>query len=196
MRLITAAIILSAFGTAPALAQETPDKQFEGPSLTAIGGVDVSQGPGDRKAGALYGGQGGYDWQSGKTVFGIEGEVTGATGSQCFTIYQTGGGADRSCMRSGRDFYAGGRIGTVLGRSTLLYAKAGYTNTLLNFDYRIGQTGQVTDLGRSISSGYRVGVGVEQRLGDRLILKAEYRYSNYEYSFSRHQTVAGLGFRF
>ena len=115
MRLITAAIILSVFGTTDALAQDVPEKRFEGPSLTVIGGVDGSVSLGDFEAGALYGGQAGYDWQSGKTVFGVEGEVTGATGSQCFNVYQTGGGVDRACMRRGRDFYAGGRIGTVLG---------------------------------------------------------------------------------
>ena len=196
IRLFAATIALSAFGATPALAQTASDKPFQGPSVTAIGGVDDSQWYDGAKAGALYGGQVGYDWQSAGIVFGVEGEVTGATGTHCVTIYHVGGGTDRSCVSPRRDFYAGGRIGTVVGESTLLYAKAGYSNAGLGFDYRPGGTGPASHLGNATADGFRVGAGIEQRLGGNLTLKAEYRYSNYEGGYSRHQGVMGLGFRF
>lgn len=44
--------------------------------------------------------------------------------------------------------------------------------------------------------GVRGGVGVEQKLGKSVSLKAEYRYSNYDGPYSRNQGVVGLGFRF
>jgi outer membrane immunogenic protein len=195
MRLFAAAIVLSAFCAAPALAQ---DKPFEGPSVTAIGGIDVSQPYGDAKVGALYGGQFGYDWQSDDTVFGLEGEVGGTTARNCITIYHPAGAGDRSCEKPGRDLYIGGRVGRVLGDSTLLYAKAGYTNLRQTVDYRDGATGSTNPAysGSATSSGFRLGGGIEKRLGSNLTLKSEYRYSNYEGAYSRHQAVAGLGFRF
>jgi hypothetical protein len=102
---------------------------------------DLSANPSVRYAevGALYGGQLGYDWQSNNIVYGIEGEVIGATAKHCDTIHYRTGATDRSCVRHDRDFYVGGRIGAVLEETTLLYAKAGYTNAHDIFDYRVDQ---------------------------------------------------------
>jgi len=100
----------------------------------------------------------------------------------------------RLCLKSGRDLYAGGRIGTVLGGSTLLYAKAGYTNAQAKLTSDDG-TGQIT-LDKSNLDGVRVGAGVEHAVGPRSYVKAEYRYSNYEAGVQRHQGMAGFGFRF
>ncbi|MFA6112568.1 MAG: outer membrane beta-barrel protein [Sphingomonas sp.] len=193
MRLFAAAITLSGFVAGPALAQ---DKPFEGASVTVIGGVEVSQSFGDAKVGALYGGQLGYDWQSDHIVFGLEGEVTGATATDCTTYYYPGGANARSCEKPGRDLYVGGRVGTVLGESTLLYAKGGYTNLRRAFDYTSGGSGPASYSGSGTTDGFRVGLGVEKRLESGLTLKTEYRYSNHEGPYSSHQAVVGLGYRF
>jgi len=193
MRPFAAALMLSAFVAAPALAQ---DKPFEGPSLTVIGGVDVSQSFGDAKVGALYGAQLGYDWQSNTMVFGLEGEVNGSTGRNCTAIHHSASPDDRYCDKPGRDLYLGGRIGTMLEESTLLYAKGGYTNLRRTFDYVAGGTGTASYSGGGTTDGFRVGAGIEKRLASSLTLKAEYRYSNYEGGYSRHQAVVGLGIRF
>ena len=44
--------------------------------------------------------------------------------------------------------------------------------------------------------GLRVGAGVQMGLGSNLYAKGEYRYTNYESDFSRHQVLFGLGFEF
>src|SRR3546814_20384602 len=93
--------------------------------------------------------------------------------------------------------------------ATLIYAKGGYTNPRL---YLIAgdedsETGEHFNL-----DGYRLGAGVEQKVGSNAYAKVEYRYSNYgdarlEFAnggntdnFSvdtdRHQVVAGVGWRF
>lgn len=190
MRLIAASLLLSALAT-PALAQDT-DKPFEGASVTAITGVDVGSQIGDAKAGFMYGGQVGYDLQRGRTVFGVEGELTDATTKKCYNSPSFG-----SCGSASRDLYVGGRIGRVVGTSTLIYAKAGYTNARSEYTYYDATTTPTTlGSGSGKSDGIRGGVGVEQKVGKNVALKAEYRYSNYEGTYSRNQGVVGLGFRF
>ena len=196
MRRFTAALMLSVFGAAPAFAQDESDTAFAGPSVTLIGGIEAAQWYGDAKAAGIYGGQLGYDWQSNGIVFGIEGEATGGTGEHCTTIYYTAGGADRSCVKPGRDLYAGGRIGTVLGETTLLYAKAGYSNVHETVELRDRATGSIRSSAGGTIGGYRVGIGIEKRLGQTFLLKTEYRYSNYAGDYTRHQAVVGLGLRF
>ncbi|WP_448661192.1 outer membrane protein [Sphingomonas sp. CJ20] len=196
MRLIAASLMLTLFGALSAAAQDGPDKPFAGPSVTVIAGVEGANHYDGWKAGAVYGGQVGYDMQSNDLVVGVEGEVTGASGRHCTTIHHTTGGNDSSCVATGRDFYLGGRIGTVIGDATLLYAKVGYTNPRRSYDYRVGQSGSFTQTGSVTTDGIRVGAGVERRLTNSMTLKAEYRYSNYTGSFDRHQGVIGVGFRF
>ena len=81
-----------------------------------------------------------------------------------------------------------------MGGRTLLYAKAGYTNTRAKLTGDDG-TGQVT-LAKQDLDGVRVGAGVEYAVGPNSFVKTEYRYSNYEQGFSRHQVMGGFGFRF
>lgn len=190
MRLFAASLLLSALAT-PALAQNS-DKPFDGASATAITGVDFTSEPGNNNTGVVYGGQLDYDIQRGKTVFGVEGELTGSTSKGC------GGSAIFSyCTKQDRDLYVGGKIGRVVGDSTLLYAKVGYTNNRLTGSYVDNTTTPATSgRGASTLDGVRGGVGVEQKLGKAVSLKAEYRYLNYEGSYSRNQGVVGLGFHF
>jgi len=89
----------------------------------------------------------------------------------------------------------GGRIGALVGPATLVYAKAGYTNARYNLTYT-EPTGVSNFKLHDNLDGVRVGAGVEQAVGRNAYVKAEYRYSNYEQGFDRHQVVAGFGFRF
>lgn len=196
MRLFTAALMLSVFSAAPALAQDESDTAFTGPSVTLIGGIEAAQWYGDAEAAGIYGGQLGYDWQSNGIVFGVEGEVSGGTSKNCTTIFRGVGAADEGCVKPGRDLYAGGRIGTVLGETALLYAKAGYSNVHETFELRDRASGSLRSSASGTIGGYRVGIGIEKRLGQTFLLRTEYRYSNYEGDYSRHQAVIGLGLRF
>lgn len=44
--------------------------------------------------------------------------------------------------------------------------------------------------------GFRVGAGYQLGISDKIYGKVEYRYSNYEADFSRHQGMVGLGVKF
>ena len=115
--------------------------------------------------------------QSGNIVYGVELEATESTGKLSTAVGN---------IEVGRDLYAGGRLGYVLGDSTLLYAKAGYTNA------RSSSPG----LGGANGDGVRVGAGLEFKLSENTFARGEYRYSNYEDGVSRNQGLIGLGVKF
>jgi outer membrane immunogenic protein len=178
MRILAmSALALTAVAT-PAFAQDQAN--FQGPRVEVVGGWDHASAQGEGKSGFVYGGGLGYDLQRGNTVFGIEGEATGSTTKETYR----GVGE----VKAGRDFYVGGRLGYTVRPDTLLYVKAGYTNARV-----IGETAD-TRIARNLD-GARVGAGAEYSLG-HTFAKLEYRYSNYSDDFSRHQVVAGIGYRF
>ncbi|MEI9927465.1 MAG: outer membrane beta-barrel protein [Sphingomonas sp.] len=106
---------------------------FTGPRAEAIAGWDhVTDDSiyGSSKDGVVYGGALGYDYQTGKAVFGIEGEVTGAsTKDQDSGVLVAG---DSLRVKAGRDLYAGARVGYAVTPSALLYVKGGYTNARID----------------------------------------------------------------
>lgn len=217
MRKIILATTAAAVGlgiAAPAFAQDA----FTGPRAGVILGYDGIR-PGssedsdirgdDQGAdGLLYGGDVGYDIAFNSVVVGVEGEITGSTGKvRNDPVDPNFFGYGR--VKAGRDLYIGGRIGILASPTTLVYAKAGYSNARLD----LTRNDTVTETGRSfLLDGYRIGAGVEKSLTPRTYAKLEYRYSNYgdarlEYAsggntdnFSvdtdRHQVAAGVGFRF
>lgn len=194
--LIASALLASAAIATPAFAQDAPapatDKPFQGFSITAITGVDSASAFGESGTGVIYGGQVGYDIQSGKAVFGLEGEVAGASTKYCFNPSAT----TQFCDKAGRDLYAGARVGYVVGNATMIYVKGGYTNARDSVSYTDSVTPANNSKGAGNQDGFRAGVGVETKLGTNLVAKAEYRYSNYANTYSRNQGVVGLGFRF
>jgi len=193
MRSIVVAALFAASAAVPALAQDASGGRapFTGARVEGLAGWDRVQNNG-HDDGVQYGLGAGYDFQTGMGLVGIEGEVADSSVRQCTGSRTV---ADpRLCAKAGRDLYVGGRVGTVVGGNTLLYAKAGYTNAQAKLTSNDG-TGQIT-LGKSNLDGVRVGAGAEYALSQNSFVKAEYRYSNYEQGFSRNQVVAGFGFRF
>ena len=196
MRVLTASALLASFVIAtPAFAQDGPaadGKEFQGVKVLAVAGVDhvSSRWTGD-PTGISYGGTIGYDYQAGKVVFGVEGEVDGATTKNCADNYETAG--DHVCFKAGRDLYAGVRAGVVVGNKALLYVKGGYDNGRRSSTYTFNNT---TIKSGDNLDGVRVGTGVEVNAGKNLVVRTEYRYTNYTGSISRHQGVVGVGFKF
>ncbi len=191
--LIASALLASTAFAAPAFAQEAPPegKEFQGAKVLAIAGIDHATGYGDSRTGFGYGGTIGYDYQSGKAVFGVEGEIDGSTAKECQSnVIVTG---DRACGKAGRDLYAGVRAGYVVGGKTLLYVKGGYTNARVNATYTSPTT---SSAGNTDLDGWRLGTGVEFNATKNIVLRTEYRYSNYDGDTSRHQGVVGVGFKF
>jgi len=188
MRSIVVAALFAASAAAPALAQDRAP--FTGARVEGLAGWDRVQNNG-HDDGLTYGLGAGYDFQTGMGLVGVEAEASDSGVKQCSGSRTV---ADpRLCAKAGRDLYVGGRVGTVIGGKTLLYAKAGYTNARAKLTANDG-SGQVT-LGSTDLDGVRVGAGVEYALGTNAFVKTEYRYSNYEAGFERHQLLGGFGFR-
>ncbi|WP_219894481.1 outer membrane protein [Aquisediminimonas profunda] len=196
---LSVAVVLATMIATPAFAQgEAP---FTGPHVEALAGYEHT---GDAD-GIMYGVAGGVDFQLGGVIAGLEGELSDSTnkGSNV-DVLQIG---DSTNLKTGRDLYAGARIGFAVSPKTMIYAKGGYTNA--KFDARYADaTGTVFTQGRT-ADGYRLGAGIEQKFnlfGPSGFIKAEYRYSNYKnldvgandvnIDVDRHQVVVGLGVRF
>ncbi len=183
----------AAIWATPASAQEAAP--FSGVRVEGIVGYDTTDVEDENSSGIAYGVGVGYDFQMGGLVAGIEAEASDSTLDECVSDVDLVG--DELCVQAGRDLYVGGRIGAAVSRNVLLYGKAGYTNARVALDYEDGTSGTVLDFeeGENLD-GVRVGAGLEFALGPNSFAKAEYRYSNYEQGFDRHQAVAGFGFRF
>lgn len=93
-----------------------------------------------------------------------------------------------------RDIELSARLGAKLGQRTLGYVKAGYSNA--------GYEGAAAGIGvwayqSGTSDGLRLGLGLEQRLGESWYLKGEYRYTRYGADeVNRNQAILGVGYRF
>ena len=202
----------------PAMAQDADP--FTGARVGAIVGYDVTKAgstvdndttDSDDQSidGLLYGVDVGYDFAASPNfVLGVEGEYSESTAKTGFDRGDFEGFGIGN-VKAGRDLYAGVRAGFRAAPSTLVYAKAGYTNA--RFDVRTSDG--TTDTRTNIDTdGYRLGAGVEQAIGSNAYAKLEYRYSNYgegevdyvngpdsgrfNLDTDRHQVVVGAGIRF
>jgi len=195
--LIASALLASAAIATPALAQDGPasapeGKEFQGFKILAVTGIDHVTGSGDNQTGLSYGGVVGYDYQAGKAVFGVEGEIDGSTAKDCVNNAVAAG--DRLCVKAGRDLYAGVRAGVVVGNKALLYVKGGYANGRIDATYTLNNA--TTKSGQNLD-GWRVGTGVELPVANNLLVRAEYRYTNYsDTDLARHQGLIGVGVKF
>ncbi|WP_340264814.1 outer membrane protein [Sphingobium mellinum] len=175
--IFAAAAAVSAISV-PAFAQEAAP--FTGAHAEVLAGydkLDTNGGIIGNPDGVLYGLNLGYDFQVGSAVLGVEAEATDAS------THRSIAGVDTDAER---DLYVGARAGFTVGEQTLLYVKAGYTNARFKTEGFKGDNGD----------GVRVGAGLEHKLAGNLLVKGEYRYSNYEGDVERHQLLAGLGIRF
>jgi len=226
MRKVIFAALLAGTVAAPAYAQV--GGPFTGPRVEAIvgydtlksgedddDGVNTSDNNGDESIdGAVFGVGVGYDFNIGGLVAGVEGEFTESTGKQ--ENDETIDAPFSSRIETGRDLYIGGRLGFLATPTTLVYGKAGYTNTSIEGAFE-GQDEDDRFEFDSNVDGYRLGAGVEQLIGTNAYAKLEYRYSNYsnldfsddfdlddlegedfdtDIDLDRHQVVAGVGIRF
>jgi outer membrane immunogenic protein len=191
MRKYVVAALLAGTLAAPAFAQDAGT--LGGFRVEGIVGYETTDVEDEGADGLTYGLGLGYDVQSGGAVFGVEAEATESEMDECVTGAFVAG--DTFCARAGRDLYAGARVGAAIGTNSLVYLKGGYTNARIKTDYTTGVVG--TEIADSFNlDGARVGGGLQFGLGTNAYAKAEYRYSNYEDGFDKHQGVVGLGFRF
>ena len=157
--------------------------------------------------GLLYGATAGYDLPIGRNVvIGPEVEWSDSNAKTGYNQPNFGLGS----VSTGRDLYAGGRLGFVVSPHTMVYAKGGYTDARFHIRANDGTKDYRNDFG---VSGYRVGAGVEVAPSAHTFARVEYRYSNYgrgrvvyggtsnasssfDIDTDRHQVVAAVGVRF
>lgn len=194
MRSYIIAALLAGTVSSPVLAQDVVAGPKTGFRIEGIVGYDAPRADGDSEEGVVYGAGVGYDFQVGSLAAGVEAEYTDTSTDVCQQDVVTIG--DELCAGFDRDIYVGARIGGVFGSNTLLYVKGGYTNQRISAEFDDGGTGvNDFDEGKNLN-GARVGAGVEFSIGTNAFVKGEYRYSNYESGFTKHQGVVGVGFRF
>jgi len=193
MRKLILAALLAGSTATPALAQEAA-APFTGLRVEGLVGYDTTDVEDEGSNGVVYGAGVGYDVQAGNVVFGADAEISKSTIDECFSGVTITG--DELCAEAGRELTVGGRIGAVVSPSTLIYARAGYTNARINLEYDNPNGTSLDTVARETLDGIRVGGGVEQAIGGNAFVRGEYRYSNYEQGYDRHQAVVGFGFRF
>lgn len=163
------------------------------------GGLDSVSVAGESDEGIAYGIAAGYDFPIGEKMFiGIEGSVDDSSTKECVSYLFTPpppmiGGTIKECLKTGRDLAAVVRLGTNLGESSQLYVLGGYTNARIKLTYDDGAS---SDSYGENGDGFRLGAGFKHNFGQNFFGKLEYRYSNYEGDFSRHNGLVALGVNF
>ena len=210
-RYLLAAVAVAAFAT-PAAAQD-----FSGIRVEARAGydwvslnADITEPTGTFEAdsnedGFMLGLEGGYDFAvSNNFILGVYGGIDFSSADFCRTV----GLVDQACLEVKRNFYQGARAGMQVGSSTLLYAKAGYSNGQAEIELN-DVDNVVSDLVDSDNrDGWHFGFGVEQNFGSMFYGKLEFvqtfygdlDFANQNLALSldgdRSQIVAGIGLRF
>ena len=153
-------------------------------TLTPVGIAGGSFSTGQTSDGAVFGGQLGYNWQTGNWVFGIEGDVDGygarnsthTTGTPTLAVAFTASEAP-TWLASAR-----GRVGYARGTG-LIYITGGgaWANMAFNTTDALG----VSSL-TATKSGWTLGGGYEWMFAPNWSLRAEYLY----YMFNSGATTA------
>lgn len=184
MKYLIGAALAAMTLAAPAFASDEVTYRVE-----VHGGWDRVSVGGGSDDGVTYGLAVGFDIPLGSTAFiGLEGGADLATTKECFT-----GGIGTFCEKAGRDLSAVARLGVNVTSGVKLYALGGYTNARITDSFTSAVPG-ISSFKTSVNGdGYRLGAGTEIKLGKSAYTKLEYRYSNYEGGYARHQVVAGFG---
>lgn len=138
--------------------------------------------------GIVFGLGAGYDFAASENV-SVGLDIEGTLSTADIDIVD---GTDRAEISIGRDLYAGGRVTFAVSPTVNAYVKAGYTNARVEATLT-SPTGNLEDSANA--DGIRGGLGMQLDLGTSAYVGGEYRYSNYEAGFERHQAVLTLGFR-
>lgn len=142
--------------------------------IEAVAGYDHAGTDGFHTSGLLYGLGAGFDFAATNAVsVGLDVEATDST-------------ASKNGVKAARDLYAGGRVSFAVSPRANLYIKGGYTNARVKAD----------GLGGTNLDGFRLGAGGQMIVTGKVYVGAEYRYSNYEADFDRHQVALTVGTRF
>lgn len=208
---------LAALGAATVIASPAFAADFAGPRAEIRGGwdrttIDVEYDDGEdsfsddgHDTGFALGGEVGYDFAIGTSVVaGPYAGVEWATTKECSEVY----GDDKACLKLGRNFTLGGRIGAVVSPTILLYAKGGYSNGQLKATYEDFLDSDFNYSDKENRDGFHFGLGGEMAVGSTGYVRAEYVRTNYndydntedgvdiKIDSHRDQLLLGFGLRF
>lgn len=135
---------------------------------------------------------GGYNFQTGAIVYGLEADVN-VSGVR-------GASASGASARTTVDGSVRARVGAAVTDDVLVYGTAGGAAERLRVS-----DGAVTDTNTML--GYTVGAGVDAKLTDQVFGRVEYRYTDYasknfavgggtSIDSSNHRATVGIGFKF
>lgn len=188
----------------PAHAQDT-DKSVEAFAGPIIGYDTVKLDDGVVSIdddGVMYGFVGGVDYQFNNSFFGgVEAEYADSdTGDAATDVLAPG---DKLSLLADRQIYVGARIGMRLADNSKVYLKGGYVSAKIKGIYDDG----VDSVSDSVDvSGFLLGAGADFRITRNLMLRGEYRYSEYNnievagyntgIDATRHQVVGGVLYGF
>lgn len=156
------------------------------------GGWDRVNVLGAGKSGVEYGLGLGYDFDVAENFFiGLDGNIDESSTKACVDNLIVLG--DRTCAKTGIDLSGGARMGFKTGELAKLYVLGAYTRARVKASYELaGTTTSVGDWG----DGWRVGAGYQLTFKNGVYGKIEYRYSDYQGGFKRHNVIAGVGYQF
>lgn len=198
-KILTVTAFAAGLMASPAMAQSAAPGGFHVGVLAGYEGLDVETSDGALSAdadSAVYGINAGYDLSLGGAFVGVEGELSTSDGSARFPDSFAGA---RDGLKSGGQYYLGGRIGVALTPGIAAYGKVGYTSLDTKAFTSAGNLDELEDN----ASGIRLGGGVQVQLPGPLEARVEYRRSRYKDlvdddhgKATTDQVVAGVGLRF
>jgi len=188
--------IIEAPPAPPEVAVEIESPGWAGAYVGVQGGYNFGRvrAPGNRvkNEGFVGGGFAGVQGQSGRVVYGVEGDV-GYDGSRGNNgVLATRGSVDGSVRA---------RLGYAVTDRVLLYGTAGGAGKQLRVSDAAGRD-------RETMLGYTVGAGVDAKLTDQVFGRVEYRFSDYgrktfdtgsgpqRVASQDHKVMVGLGVKF
>lgn len=174
-----------------------PDPDHPGATITAS----------SRNGRIGYGAEIGYDRQLGPVVVGAYAGVDNSSTSDCVAIV----GDDIGCLESGRNIYAGGRAGVVIGGNLLIYGRGGFSRARYSLTYLPDDHVPTNYVIADSAAGTHYGGGVEMAFTRNFYGRLEYVRTLYQrldtvsplddddavsIRARRSQVSAGIGLRF
>lgn len=160
----------------------------------AAGGRTPASGCREDKGGADYGVRAGYDWQSGRWVFGVVAEYTQGDSRDSVSAFSTTPAFYTMTRDLDTTLALRGRVGWAFGGEGdyLAYFTAGAVRAKIDHSFATSNTANAFTLrGDDRADGWQAGVGVERKVLDHFSVGLEYLFSRIDDDDFRVRTSRG-----